>query len=318
MSKSGEYVPSPRPNPRLRPEGAAYAERNRGTMERWFDYSDTMPKAQDTAAAAAAAVDDGGSEGVEISTGVAEGAGTPVQTPEAEMSGSMVGGGEGEETPAPVEVEGIDSGEGEGAVPELTDRCGHISLKTSAPGPAQEAKEYAERNRGQMDHILNNYRATPPSPPASSKEPPSTHTQGTETADPDKSPRKSARQHTLHQESMGRSWDENRPAPRIRADGESIAMKQTTDSMFDIMRSDKNSPQSSPVKTVRSGRQNQESAVEQCQSGGPPRTRPGEGTKNYERAHDQSEMAAILRGEGDHSRAAAPRNIRHLQRSELW
>ena len=38
--ENGEYTPSPRPHPRVRPEGAAYAERNRGTMERWFDYSD--------------------------------------------------------------------------------------------------------------------------------------------------------------------------------------------------------------------------------------------------------------------------------------
>ena len=41
-SENGEYVPSPRPHPRVRPEGAAYAERNRGTMERWFDYSDNV------------------------------------------------------------------------------------------------------------------------------------------------------------------------------------------------------------------------------------------------------------------------------------
>ena len=37
-----EYVPSPCPHPRIRPEGAAYAERNRGNMERWFDYSSNV------------------------------------------------------------------------------------------------------------------------------------------------------------------------------------------------------------------------------------------------------------------------------------
>ena len=50
----------------------------------------------------------------------------------------------------------------------------------------------------------------------------------------------------------------------------------------------------------------------------PPRTRPGEGMRNYERAHNQSEMAAILRGEGNQRPSTPARNVRHLQRSELW
>ena len=39
--EDGVYTPSltPKPHPRVRPEAAAFAERNRGNMERWFDYS---------------------------------------------------------------------------------------------------------------------------------------------------------------------------------------------------------------------------------------------------------------------------------------
>lgn len=41
-SEDGEYSPRPRPHPRVTREAAAYAERNRGTMERWFDYTDNV------------------------------------------------------------------------------------------------------------------------------------------------------------------------------------------------------------------------------------------------------------------------------------
>lgn len=296
--QTGEYVPSPRPNPRLRPEGAAYAERNRGTMERWFDYSDTFSNADGNKAAGTAAAGDG------------------VARTEVEETGTVhqdqsVEGGHHDQIPG-----------GEAAVGDVTEKCSQLSMHST---PAEEAREYALRNRGQMDHVINNYRASPP-PPISQDAPPPTVTQGTETGPPPpaspthdapQSPRDSARQRSLHQESQGRTWEESRPAPRIRPDGESIALKNSSDSMFDIMRSDSSSPQSSPAKTpVRSNRNSQE-IITPTQPASQPRTRPGDGLKNYERAHDQSEMAAILRGEGD-TRSAQPRNIRHLQRSELW
>ena len=49
----------------------------------------------------------------------------------------------------------------------------------------------------------------------------------------------------------------------------------------------------------------------------PPRTRP-EAMRNYERDHTQSEVAALLRGEGDQRPTTPAKNLRHLKRSELW
>lgn len=295
-------MPSRRPNPRLRPEGAAYAERNRGTMERWFDYSDTgSGKANGTSGA-----DHVGTQAPWAET---ERPAVDVQDPtpiDPSMTRSQ-GGGESPEADV----------SGEAGMQDLMEKSSELSL-SSVRGPAEEAKEYAERNRGSMEHIINNYKVTTPPQSPGAREPPSSQTQGTETApSPPSDPCQSPRQRTLHQESQGRTWDETRPAPRIRPDGESIAMKNSTDSMFGIMRSD-NSPQDSPVKAApHAARHAQESATEP-DSASQPRARPGEGRRNYERAHDQSEMAAILRGEGDSSRAAPARNIRHLQRSELW
>ena len=44
-----------------------------------------------------------------------------------------------------------------------------------------------------------------------------------------------------------RGWDELPPAHRMRPEGESIAVKNSSDSMFDIMRSD-NGPAPCPTK----------------------------------------------------------------------
>ncbi|KAL8585911.1 hypothetical protein ACOMHN_061072 [Nucella lapillus] len=303
MSEREEYVPSPRPNPRLRPEGAAYAERNRGTMERWFDYTDNG-----SSGGKANGTSGGGQYGSQVPWAQSEE--IPENAKKSMTTGQ--GGRVGEGLMA-------DSLE-EGAMQDLMQKSSELSL-SSVRGPAEEAKEYAERNRGTMDHIINNYGVStppqnPPQNPWGAQESTSTGTQGpeTEAPHPPAAEPQSPRQRTLHQESQGRTWDESRPAPRIRPDGESIAMKNTADSMFGIMNNNDASAQAAPHHPSR---QNEESSTEP-QSASQPRARPGDGMKNYEKAHDQSEMAAILRGEGDSKRGTSARNIRHLQRSELW
>ncbi|KAK7477129.1 hypothetical protein BaRGS_00031615, partial [Batillaria attramentaria] len=175
-----------------------------------------------------------------------------------------------------------------------------------------------------VDHIINNYGVT--SPPER-KAPKVAYggqdnldkAQGTDMGpilrmEGTKTP-KEVKQGKLHQESHGGGWDEIPPAHRMRPEGEGIAIKNSNDSMFELMRSD-NGPPPIVAKETRTMPHLQETPSPR-KNANPPRTRP-EGMRNYERAHNQTEMAAILRGEGDARPSTPQRNIRHLQRSELW
>ncbi|KAK7090723.1 uncharacterized protein [Littorina saxatilis] len=318
-STDGEYVPSPRPHPRLRPEGAAYAERNRGTMERWFDYSDNVDNYNSPR------------PGEKLRTDTAR---KIAQTNKGVMDEMMGGYPDPPIQPAvhPRAVKGeaaeiAESNKG-GGMRNLIENYGNLSVENDRPAPkvkGNEASEYAERNHGKMDHIINNYGVvTPPERPQ-----PKVSYGGHENLDKaqgadmgpllrmegNKTP-KEPRQRTLHQESQGGSWDEVPPAHRIRPEGEGIVAKQTSDHMFDIMRTD-----NGPVNPVKDQKKPQPAQMQESTSprgNNLPRTRPGEGLRNYERAHNQSEMSAILRGEVDRRPSTPARNVRHLQRSELW
>lgn len=320
MGENGEYTPSPRPHPRLRPEGAAYAERNRGSMERWFDYSDNVENYNSPR------------PGERLRTETAR---QIAQTNKGVMD-EMMGGYPDPPIQAVVHPRAVkgeaaeiaESNKG-GPMRDLMENYGNMSLDNNShpAGPkvfGEAAIENAERNHGKMDHIINNYGVmSPQERPA-----PKVSYGGQDNLEKaqgagmgplmrmegDKSPRE-VRQGKLHQESQGGGWDEMPPAHRMRPEGESIAIKNSCDSMFDIMRSD-NGPQTSPVKETKSLPHMKESPTPR-QPANPPRTRP-EGMKNYEKAHNHSEMAAILRGEGQQRPSTPGRNVRHLQRSELW
>ncbi|PVD18464.1 hypothetical protein C0Q70_21013 [Pomacea canaliculata] len=316
-SSPGEYVPSPRPHPRLRPEGAAYAERNRGNMERWFDYSDnvnnyTSPRPgerlrTDTARKIA-----------EVNKGCMD---------------EMMGGYADPPIQRQIHPRGIkpeataiaEANKGDGMRVVLED---YANLDIHEPtGPkvhGAEAKEYADRNHGQVDHIINNYGVvTPTAPP-----PPKVGLGGQDNLEKaqgagmgpilrmegNKTPHE-PKIGRLHQESQDGGWDEVLPASRTRPEAENIAIKNSNDSMYGLLRNDNVQPVS-PAKDLKTLPHMKESPSPRKLTT-PPRMRP-EGMKNYERAHNQSEMSAILRGEGDNRTATPQRNLRHLQRSELW
>ncbi|XP_076453543.1 uncharacterized protein LOC143288794 [Babylonia areolata] len=329
MAENGEYTPSPRPHPRLRPEGAAYAERNRGTMERWFDYSDNVDN-YNSPRPGERLRSDTARKIAETNKGVMDEmmGGYPDPPQQAAVHPRAVKG----------EAAQIAESNKGGPMRDLMENYGNMSLSNnnnnnnnSVPAHkviGEEATEYAERNHGKMDHIINNYGVvTPPERPA-----PKVSYGGQDNLEKAqgadmgplmrmegaKSPRE-VKQGKLHQESQGGGWDEMPPAHRMRPEGESIAIKNSSDSMFDLMRSDGNASVSQPSPPVKENRRlpHMEESPSPRQPANPPRTRP-EGMRNYEKAHNQSEMAAILRGEGDQRPSTPARNVRHLQRSELW
>lgn len=317
MAENGEYVPSPRPHPRLRPEGAMYAERNRGTMERWFDYSDNINNYSSPR------------PGEKLRSDTAR---KIAETNKGVMN-EMMGG-----YPDPVikstiqsravtgeAVDIAESNKGKG-MKNLMDNYGNLSLEEERKGPkvkGEEANEYAERNHGSMDHIINNYGVVTPKDPPPHKLTQRGQKNLEKASGADMGPllrmegnitSKEPKQGVLHRESDTGGWDEVPPAHRIRPDGEGIAIKNSSDSMFDIMRSD--NAQHSPNREPKPLPHMQETPSPK-DSAGPPRMRP-EGRLNYDKAHNQSEMAAIMRGDTDRRPATPARNLRHLQRSELW
>lgn len=316
-SEDGEYTPSPRPHPRVKPEAAAYAERNRGTMERWFDYSDNVDNYNSPR------------PGERLRSETAR----KVAEANKGCMGELMGGYPDPVIQQPIHPRSIKPEAAEiaeankgGVMKDLIVNYGNMDLE-DRPAPkvkGTEAAEYAERNHGNVDHIINNYGVvTPPERPA-----PKVSYGGQENLDKaqgagmgpilrmegSKTP-KEAKQGRLHQESIGGGWDEMPPANRMRPEGEGWAIKNSNDSMFGIMRSD-NPPEPAQQRQTKKLPHMEETPSPKT-NGNPPRTRP-EGMSNYHRAHNQTEMAAILRGEGDNRPSTPQRNVRHLARSELW
>lgn len=294
-----------------------YAERNRGTMERWFDYTDNVENYNSPR------------PGEKLRTDTAR---RIAETNKGVMN-EMLGGYPDPVVKAAIHPRAVreealeiaDANKG-GGMRDLLDNYGNLSLEEERKGPkvkGEAAYEYAERNHGNLEHVINNYGVVTPKAPPPAKVSHSGQKNLEKASGADmgpllrmegtKTPRE-PKQGVLHRESEGGGWDEVPPAHRLRPEGEGIAVKNSSDSMFGIMRSDNIQP--SPVKESKSLPHMQESPSPRNATG-PPRTRP-EGRQNYEKAHNQSEMAAILRGEVNPRASTPGRNVRHLQRSELW
>lgn len=138
----GEFIPSPtpKPHPRIKPEASTYAERNRGSMEKWFDYSGN--DSYESPRPAGRSVTDEGRRNAELNKG--------------SMSGIMGGYADPplQRTVHPRAVKGeaseIANQNKGGAMKDLMDNYGKLSVDEK---PAQkvhgaDAEEYAERNQG--------------------------------------------------------------------------------------------------------------------------------------------------------------------------
>ncbi|WAR27428.1 hypothetical protein MAR_013132, partial [Mya arenaria] len=157
---NGEYFPdpSPKPHPRVKPEAESYAERNRGNMERWFDYSG----------------DDGYNSPRPVGRAVTDEGRRNANTNKGCMSDIM--GGYADPVPQrtihPRAVTGEASDIAQqsqgGAMKNLIDNYGNMSVE-ARHGPkvhGYEAEEYAERNHGTVNKLMDNYgNLTPDHPP---------------------------------------------------------------------------------------------------------------------------------------------------------
>lgn len=157
----GEYIPSPtpKPHPRVKPEASSYAERNRGNMERWFDYSGNDN--YESPRPIGRAVTNEGKRNADLNKG----------------SMSELMGGYADPVPQRVihpravkgEAAEIAEQSKGGAMKNLIDNYGKMSVDTPlAPKVhGNEAEEYAEKNHGTVNNLMNNYgHLTPEAPPA--------------------------------------------------------------------------------------------------------------------------------------------------------
>lgn len=147
----GTYVPSPtpKPHPRITKEASSYAERNRGNMEKWYDYSgeDTYESCKP----AGRAVTDEGRRNADANKGC--------------MSGIMGGYADPpvERAVHPRAVKGdgseIATQSQGGAMKNLMDNYGNLSVEDQPVHKVHgsDAEEYAERNHGSIDKLMNNY-----------------------------------------------------------------------------------------------------------------------------------------------------------------
>lgn len=157
----GTYIPSPtpKPHPRVTAEAAGYANRNRGNMEKWFDYSGE--DSYQSPRPAGRAVTEEGKRNAELNKG--------------SMSNIMGGYADPplQKTVHPRAVKGdaaeIANQSKGGSMKDLMDNYGHLSLdeKPTHKVHGHDAEEYAERNHGTMDKLMNNYgQLSPEQPPA--------------------------------------------------------------------------------------------------------------------------------------------------------
>jgi len=157
---NGEYIPSPTPkaHPRIRPEGSSYAERNRGTMERWFDYSGN--DSYESPRPAGRAVTGEGQKNAQLNKGsmsdVMGGYADPV--PQRTVHPRAVKG-------EAAEIAHQSKG---GAMKDLIDNYGKMGVDPQPAHKVQghDAEEYAQRNYGSVNKLMDNYgNLTPDQPP---------------------------------------------------------------------------------------------------------------------------------------------------------
>ena len=158
---NGEYTPSPtpKPHPRIKPEAASNAERNRGNVERWFDYSQNesyeSPRAQGRSVTTEGQMNADLNKGSmnKIMGGYAD---PPVQR---------------NIHPRGVQGDAVDiANQNKGAgMKDLIDNYGRLDVADGNHAPkvhGDDALEYAERNRGTVNNLMNNYgNLTPDQPP---------------------------------------------------------------------------------------------------------------------------------------------------------
>ncbi|KAL3848036.1 hypothetical protein ACJMK2_018919 [Sinanodonta woodiana] len=312
----GEYFPSPdrKPHPRIKPEASEYAERNRGGMEKWFDHSGNMD--YQSPRPAERNISDEARKNAQVNKG----------------SMSEVLGGYADPPmqrnihPRAVKKEANDIAEankGDG-MRNLMENYGNLGL-SDRPVPkvkGVDAEEYAQRNQGTVDHLINNYGVvTPQAPPApkvkyGAEEVAAKHTGAGMgpllRMELEKTPRE-PKFGKLHQESQDVGWDEIPPAIRTRPEAEGIVEKNSADSIGNLMQGKVKPPTQRDPKLLK---HMQESETPSPQTS-PLRTRP-EAMHNYQKNQNQSsEMAAILRGEATVN-TPSRRSNKMNKRSEEW
>ncbi|KAK6194759.1 hypothetical protein SNE40_000325 [Patella caerulea] len=312
------YTPRSKPHPRIKPEAQENAMKNRGGMEKWFDYDQNIndynsPRPGDRLRT------DEAKKIADVNKGCMNEfmEGYPDRPVERELHPRGVTG-------AGAEIADMNKGKG---MKNLIDNYGNLGI-SDRPNPkvkGQDASENAERNHGQVNDVLNNYGNHPLSPPPNQK----VSYGGEEVANKHKgkdmgpiikmeggkrSPRE-GKQRTLHQESDGMGWDELPPHQRIRPEAEQIISKYSKSDMTDIMKGAKSPNHLSPKTKIL--KHMTESEVPRPRTS-PARTRP-EAMQYYQRNND-SEMAAIMGGgtpitNGVHNNR---NHSRMLNKSEDW
>ncbi|KAL4219848.1 hypothetical protein ACF0H5_020259 [Mactra antiquata] len=310
----GTYVPSPtpKPHPRVKPEAESYAERNRGNMEKWFDYSGTDD--YQSPRPVGRAVTGEGKRNADLNKG----------------SMSEIMGGYADPAPQrsvhPRAVKGdaseIANQSKGGAMKDLMDNYGQLSVDDK-PAPkvhGYEAEEYAERNQGSVNKLMDNYgQLTPDQPPA-----PKVSYGGEEVAEKYKgagmgpilrmegeATQQEPKISKLHQASSGPGWDEDPPAVRTRPEAEGIADKQNAELVGNLMRGEVAPP---TVRETKVQPHMTESATPKPQTS-PLRTRPE--AMQYFRKNQSSEMSAIMHGDVGMN-APVKKSNRMMQKSEDW
>ena len=157
----GEYFPdkTPKPHPRVKPEAASYADRNRGNMERWFDYSGNDE--YESPRPAGRSVTGEGKKNADLNKGCMN-----------ELMGGYADPAlQRQVHPRAVKGEAAEIAQHNqgGAMRELIDNYGNLGV-TTPPGQkvhGHDAEEYAERNKGSVNKLMNNYgNLTPEGAPA--------------------------------------------------------------------------------------------------------------------------------------------------------
>lgn len=310
----GVYTPdkTPKKHPRIKPEAASYADRNRGNMEKWFDYSGQ--DSYESPRPAGRVVTEEGRRNADLNKGCMSDimggyADPPIQRP---IHPRAV---KGEAS----EIANHNKGD---AIKDLMDNYGHLALdeKPVHKVHGHDAEEYAERNHGTIDKLMNNYgQLTPDQPP-----PQKVSYGGEEVAEKYKGAgmgpllrmegeqtQKEPKIGKLHQTSQGPGWDEDAPAVRTRPEAEAIAEKQQSEFVGNLMRGEVDPL---TVRETKIPAQLQESMTPRPQTS-PLRTRPE--AMQYYNKNQSSEMSAIMHGETNTSTPMKKTN-RMMMKSEDW
>ncbi|KAJ8310219.1 hypothetical protein KUTeg_012084, partial [Tegillarca granosa] len=275
---NGEYFPSPdpKPHPRVKPEAEAYAQRNRGGMEKWFDYD------QNTTYESPRPVQRLGNDEARRNAEINKGC----------MSSLMGGYADPPANrtihPRGVKNEGAEMAEANkgGAMKNLLANYGNLGI-SDRPAPkvkGGDAEEYAERNHGTVDKLMGGYGKMPISPAPAPKV-------------------------SYGGEEVAENWDEDAPAHRTRPEAEEIVEKNTETQADKLMRGEVAPP---TVREVKLPKHLQESDTPRIPDA-PPRTRPE--AMNIYQKQNHSDMGAIMRGESAGPGHMSPRRNRN-QRSE--